>query len=65
MGFEKRKHEFKEESNGEEKGEVKALVAARDKLNRSDKPLSDGVMWQSLVAAPKNYKVMPWTEKDK
>jgi hypothetical protein len=64
--IEKRKHEFKGGADDEEKGELKALVAARDKLRQSSKPLSDGVMWKSLVAPPKDYlgyKVVPWTEK--
>jgi len=58
--IEKCKREFKGQSDDE--GEIKALVAARDKLRKSSKPLPDGVMWKSLVAPPKNYKVMPWTE---
>jgi hypothetical protein len=63
---EKRKHEFKEGADDKEKGELKALVAARDKLRQSSKPLPDGEMWKSLVAPPKDYlgyKVVPWTEK--
>ncbi len=64
--IEKRKHESKGGADDEEKGELKALVAARDKLRQSSKPLPDGVMWKSLVAPPKDYlgyKVVPWTEK--
>ena len=64
--IEKRKHEFKGQSDSEEKGELKALVTARDKLRHSSKPLPDGAMWKSLVAPPKDYlgyKVVPWTEK--
>jgi hypothetical protein len=62
--IEKRKHEFKRGADGEENGELKALVAARDKLRQSSKPLPDGVMWKSLVAPPKHYEVVPWTDKD-
>ena len=64
--IEKRKHDFKGQSEIEEKGELKALVTARDKLRHGSKPLPDGVMWESLVAPPKDYlgyKVVPWTEK--
>ena len=62
--IEKRRHEFKRQSDGEEKGELKALATARDELRHSAKPLSDGVMWKSLVAPPRDYKVEMWTEKD-
>jgi hypothetical protein len=67
-GFDWAIEKVKHESDGEEGGELKALVAARDKLRKASKPLPDGVMWESLVAPPKDYlgyKVVPWNEKGK
>ena len=61
--IDKRTQEFKGQADAEE-GELKALIAAKNKLRRASKPLSDGVMWESLVAPPKHYKVVPWKEKD-
>ena len=67
--IEKRKKELAGSADAESKkegsDELKSLVSARDKLKQSRTYVPPGVMWQSLLAPPSGYTVVPWTEKGK
>ena len=56
---EKREHESKGGADDEERGELKALVAMRDKLRHSSKSLPDGAMWKSLGLPQKITRSCP------
>jgi hypothetical protein len=65
--IEKRQRELRRLSNEgkEEMLDDKGLVSARDNLKQSNKSLSGGVMWRSLLSPPRGYTVVPWNEKSK